>query len=203
MKEFEDAWEGAYNARATFQELDDRATVIQKTWRGYQERKRLKKANEAFSKFQKKFRARRHLQDKKKVQNVAKAELQFQLDLEDLRKARRQKIEMLELLEFLPANKVEDYLEKHYNKQREDSARKIQANFRGYRARKELAKNREELRRTRAAVKIQRETRRWLEKNKQIRQSPAFYSRPEGLNEEKREFMLDKIRKHMDSLPVI
>lgn len=45
-------------------------------------------------------------------------------------------------------------------------------------------------------------TRRWLEKNKNKRHTPAFYSRPSGLDAHKREFLFDKIRKHLDSLPV-
>ena len=44
-------------------------------------------------------------------------------------------------------------------------------------------------------------TRRNLERIKKKRQEPAFYSRPQ-IEPEKREELFDKIRKHLDSLPV-
>lgn len=126
--------------------------IIQKTWRGYQERKRLRKLNEGFSKFQKIYQAKREVKDKRKQKQMARDELKFQLVLEHRRRQRQKKVKLLELLEILPADKIEDYLEK----QRQYSATKIQAGFRGYRARKELTKHREEILRERAAVKIQR-----------------------------------------------
>ena len=45
-------------------------------------------------------------------------------------------------------------------------------------------------------------TRRFLGRLHEKRKQPAFYSRPSGLDSEKRELLLDKIRKHLDSLPV-
>ncbi len=35
------------------------------------------------------------------------------------------------------------------------------------------------------------------------RLEPAFYSRPEGLTSEKREILLERIRSHLESLPVL
>lgn len=173
--------------------------MIQKTWRGHMERKRLKKANKSFAKFQQNYRARRELEEKFKQQKMAKDELRFQLVLEHRRKQRQKKMEMLELLEILPADQIENYLEK----QRQYSATVIQAFYRGYRVRKDFNKNRVQIIQTKAATKIQRAVRRWIERNKQKRQTPAFYSRPPGLNSERREFLFDKIRKHLESLPVI
>jgi hypothetical protein len=152
LTEFQNAWNGAYQARITNAEIDEKAIMIQKTWRGYQARKRLKKLNEAFSKFQKIYQAKRECKDKKKQQQMARDELKFQLVLEHRRRQRQKKMQLLELLEILPADKIEDYLER----QRHYSATKIQASFRGYRARKELANHREQILRTRAAIKIQR-----------------------------------------------
>ena len=172
--------------------------LIQKTWRGHMERKRLKKANRSFAKFQQNYRAKREREEKAKQQKAAKDELRFQLVLEHRRKQRQKKMEMLELLEILPADQIENYLEK----QRQYSATVIQSFYRGYRARKDFDKNRLNIIQTRAAIKIQRAVRRWIERHKQKRQTPAFYSRPSGLNAEKREFLFDKIRKHLESLPV-
>lgn len=197
LTDFNNAWDGAYKSRITNQELDEKAIMIQKTFRGYMDRKRLKKANKGMAKFQKSYRAKKELENKKKHQQAAKDELQFQLLLQHRRKQRQRKMEMLELLEILPAYQIEEYLEK----QREYSARIIQANFRGYLARKKFAKKRQEIVRERAAVKIQRATRRWQANDKKIRETPAFYSRPSGLDANKREFLFDRIRKNQESLP--
>jgi len=152
LAQFNSAYDGAYNNRVTNQELDQKAIIIQKTWRGHMDRKRLRKINESFAQFQKKYRARRTLEEKKNQMTKARDELQFQLMLEHRRKQRQRKIEMLELMEVLPAYKIEDYLEK----QREYSAIVIQAGWRGYKTRKEFYKKIEDIRRNRAAVKIQR-----------------------------------------------
>ena len=117
------------------------------------DRKRLAKVNKAFADFQRKYRKRRSKEEKQKQLKMAKSELQFQLVLEHRRKQRARKVEMLELLEILPAHKIEGYLEK----QREYSATVIQANWRGYRARRMFEERRGEVVRDRAAVKIQRE----------------------------------------------
>jgi hypothetical protein len=117
------------------------------------DRKRLKKLNDGFAQFQKKYRARRTLEEKKKQMSKARDELQFQLMLEHRRKQRQRNIQLLELLEVLPAHKIENFLEK----QREYSATVIQAGWRGYKARKEFNKQKEAIKRHRAAVKIQRE----------------------------------------------
>ena len=133
-------------------DLDHKATIIQKTWRGHMTRVRIRKVNEAFAKFQQKFRAKRQRDNDLRQRENARHELRFQLVLEHRRKQRQRKMEMLELLEILPPGQIESYLEK----QREYSAKLIQANFRGYLSRKQFQNERIQLMRTRAAVQIQR-----------------------------------------------
>jgi hypothetical protein len=132
--------------------LDNNATLIQKTWRGYIARKRLKKLNKSFAKLQNKYRARKNLESEKKQKKLALDELRFQLMLEHRRKQRQRNIKMMELIEILPPNQIEKYMEK----QREYSAVIIQANFRGYRERKLLEKKKDIMIKTKAAIHIQR-----------------------------------------------
>jgi hypothetical protein len=126
--------------------------MIQKVWRGYSERKRLKKINQSFAKLQNKFRAKKQVEDMKKQKKMALDELRFQLMLEHRRKQRQRNIKMLELLEILAPNQIEKYLDK----QREYSACIIQANYRGYIQRKLFQKNKEQIVMNKAAVEIQR-----------------------------------------------
>jgi len=63
--------------------------MIQKVWRGYSERKRLKKINQSFAKLQNKFRAKKQVEDMKKQKKMALDELRFQLMLEHRRKQRQ------------------------------------------------------------------------------------------------------------------
>ncbi len=132
--------------------MDNNATLIQKTWRGYIARKRLKKLNKSFAKLQNKYRARKNLESEKKQKKLALDELRFQLMLEHRRKQRQRNIKMMELIEILPPNQIEKYMEK----QREYSAVIIQANFRGYRERKLLEKKKDIMIKTKAAIHIQR-----------------------------------------------
>ena len=116
------------------------------------ERKQLKQANKAFSKFQLNYRAKKEVIEKKKLKRQAEDELKFQLLLEHRRRQRQRKIEMVELLHILPPNQIERYLEK----QREYSAKIIQANFRGYRQRKVFHSVRVKAVKIKAAICIQR-----------------------------------------------
>jgi hypothetical protein len=134
-----------------------------------------------------------------RTQRLLAEELRFQLLLEHRRKQRKHKLDQLELLKILPADQIEKYLDR----QRHFSATLIQACYRGYRERIKLAKHRESIMRERAAVCIQRAARRWLERLNRRRRQALFYSKPAGLGAERREILLDKIRKHLDSLPVL
>ncbi len=126
--------------------------MIQKIWRGYVARRRLQRANKAFAKLQQKYRAKRQIEEKKKQLKMAKDEIRFQLMLEHRRRQRQKKIQMLEIIEILPPNQIELYLEN----QREYSAKLIQANYRGYRVRKDFQILRRQLIMNKAAIKIQR-----------------------------------------------
>ena len=120
------------------------------------ERKKLEKAHKSFSKFQLKYRARKEIDEKRKAKRQAEDELRFQLLLEHRRRQRQRKLDMVELIKILQPNQIEKYLEK----QREQSALIIQANFRGYRERKLFNLIKNDKIKIKAVVCIQRAVRK-------------------------------------------
>jgi hypothetical protein len=134
------------------QELDKKATLIQKTWRGYLIRKKLRRRNEAMAKFHQKYRQRKQMEEDKKQKLAVEQELRFQLLLEHRRKQRQRNVDMLELLEILPANQIDKY----YEKQRDYSATVIQAWYRGCKTRQLMKTVKKDAKEIKAAICIQR-----------------------------------------------
>ena len=108
--------------------------------------------SKSFAKFQKIYRAKKELNERKRQKKLANNDLKFQLMLEHRRRQRQRNIKMRELLEILPPNQIESFFEK----QREEATIKIQAAFRGYRERKILGNKRQYLIENKAATSIQR-----------------------------------------------
>lgn len=133
-------------------ELYDKVVLIQKHWRGYVARKKLKKMNASFATFQRKYRARRAAKEKAQEVKLAKDELKFQLILKHRRMQRLRKVQLFELIDILPSNQIVPFMEK----QREYSATIIQACFRGYMQRKKYQRMIEQRRVIKAVVCIQR-----------------------------------------------
>lgn len=121
-------------------------------WRGYRSRMALKKANEAFSKFQVSYRRKKEEADDEKQYQMAQSELKFQLALQHCRKLRKRNLTMAELIQIVPANEIDKYLQR----QKENAVITIQAYYRGYIQRKKLNQKRETVEQFRAAVCIQR-----------------------------------------------
>ena len=172
---------------------------IQRVWRGYQARKELREKNSKIKLLQRVYRNRQEKRDQEQAKKVAEDELRFQLMLKHRRKQRQKQMELAALIDILPANKIDSYMEK----QREYSAKIIQATWRGHRVRKNFHKSRQNMIQFRAAVTIQTAVRKWLGKLKEKRERPAIYSRPKGLDSHRKEFLIDQIRKHVDNLPVL
>lgn len=175
--------------------------TIQRHWRGYAVRKRLRQRETATVTIQKQLRAyRERKQDRANKQEVEN-ELKFQLVLAHRRRQRQRHLEMLELISILPADQLAAFEERH----RDYAATVIQSAYRSYRVRRllgglntlKVAKKRRL-----AAITIQTYFRRWQRRIKRRREQPAFYSRPAALDGPRREFLFDKIRQHLDSLPV-
>jgi hypothetical protein len=112
----------------------------------------LKKANKTFAKFQQSYRRKKQEADEQKLIEIAQSELKFQLALQHCRKLRKRNLTMAELIQIVPANEIEKYLQK----QKENAAVTIQSNYRGYLARKIFGQKKEQVEQYKAAVCIQR-----------------------------------------------
>jgi hypothetical protein len=130
--------------------------LIQRHWRGYAERQRLRRLNQTFARMQQKYRAQKRANEKRKQKRLAQDELKFKLMLEHRRRQRQRKVDLIELMEILPPNQIEPFMER----QREFAARTIQACFRGYKERKQMANIKKNAIEYKAAVKIQLAVRR-------------------------------------------
>ncbi|KAK3591386.1 hypothetical protein CHS0354_005304 [Potamilus streckersoni] len=159
------------------------AIVLQAYWKGYITRKKLDRANKSFSKFQKAFRNRREQKEQMKFTR------QMESDAEYLGKLNRKKImrdfkqRQLHTIEILPAAKVESYLQ---NEQTQ-AAIQIQRYWKGYNERMKISGRRDLAQQTRAAIKIQRGVRTWLERQDAKRGDIPVSLRPPGLTDERRQ----------------
>jgi hypothetical protein len=133
-------------------EMDDKIVKIQATWRGYILRKRLKIANNSLSIFHKKYRLKKEAEKGRKSKIRIEDDLKFYLLLEHRKKQRQQKIDMMQIIEILPPFQIKAFFEK----QKQESATKIQAFYRGYMERKLFVIKKEKLIQEKAATLIQR-----------------------------------------------
>lgn len=138
--------------------FNNAAIIIQSVYRGYLLRKRLKRAASAISLFQ------RHCRLKKKKQTRLKEKQQLRKLKHDYAESNRRKefvgsrTKQLKIIENIPAKTVT----KFFNELEERSATKLQAAWRGYRARMLMNTHKPELKRYEAAAVIQRQVRKWL-----------------------------------------
>ena len=147
LKEFTVVFESAHASQITDQERYNKAVCIQKHWRGFMSRKRLKRSNAEFAQL----KQVEEREQQKREQAKAHDELRFQLLLEHRRQQRHRKVQLMQIIEILPANQIETYFER----QRIYSIQVIQAAFRGFIARRKLKQTRDQMLRVRAAISIQ------------------------------------------------
>ncbi|XP_066932540.1 IQ calmodulin-binding motif-containing protein 1-like [Clytia hemisphaerica] len=158
------------------------AIVIQSFYRGCKTRNKLKTATLAMSKFQqsyrKKIETKQTLDEKKRLDKVKKDH--------DERQRRKgfvkSKTKQLQSIEGIPAKTVDTFLD---NLQQE-SARKIQASWSGWKTRKVMREIAPHLVKEKAAILLQRQIRRWLEKVRKVKQDARLDMIPDGLNDERR-----------------
>uniref|UniRef100_A0A5K4FCW2 IQ calmodulin-binding motif family protein n=1 Tax=Schistosoma mansoni TaxID=6183 RepID=A0A5K4FCW2_SCHMA len=134
------------------------AIIIQSNWRGYSDRKKIKRMNESIGLLQRHFREHQL----KKLENEQQVQLEkdFQIMITMNRHKRyREKLETeIKLWSSLPGCLVEN----EWNKERELAAVSIQRHYRGYCARKYLKNQRDYLKRDKAARTIQLNFRKYL-----------------------------------------
>lgn len=127
------------------------AAIIQKTWRGYKCRKEMRDKADKTKILQKAYRSHLEKKERARTKKMVDDELRFQLMLKHRRIQRQRNIKLANLIEILPANKIDIFMERL----REDSAKIIQATWRGYQTRKKMSQTRQILIQTKAAKKIQ------------------------------------------------
>lgn len=132
-------------------EIYKRVVTIQRHWRGFAERKRLRRLNQTLASFQLKYRARREMNERRAQRRLAEQELKFQLVLAHRRRQRQRKCELAELIQILPADQIALFEER----QRDYAATIIQSCFRGYRQRRAFMATRQNAIEKRAAITIQ------------------------------------------------
>lgn len=161
------------------------ACVIQAAWRSYKTRRRVKSLNRAVSVLQRKYRARRREQEQQKEAQLWEEELKYQVCVRRQQARRRFHQKQRQLLQLLPANQVQSYLQECENR----AAVVIQSFWRGFRERRHYSSTqRHMLRRERAVRMLQRGVRRFLQKRRaaKVPPLPPFWIGQKGLKDSRR-----------------
>ncbi|KAL3999832.1 RAT1-interacting protein [Sarotherodon galilaeus] len=161
------------------------ACVIQAAWRSYKTRRRVKSLNRAVSVLQRKYRARRREQQQQKEVQLWEEELKYQVCVRRQQARRRFHQKQRQLLQLLPADQVQTYLQECENR----AAVVIQSFWRGFRERRHYSSTqRHMLRRERAVRTLQRGVRRFLQKRRaaKVPPLPPFWIGQKGLTDSQR-----------------
>ncbi|KAK3787699.1 hypothetical protein RRG08_031928 [Elysia crispata] len=183
--------------KAKSQRNHECARYIQAVWRGFAARRKLRKANRAFAKFQKSYRL------KKAEQEQVKLATQFQSELYHKMKMKRQKMlrafheKRLQTMEILPAARIEEFLKK----EKSVAAVRIQTLWRGHRERLKFTERQSVAQQVKAAIKIQRVFRRWLEKTELAKQEFPTHLKPPGLTDDRRVELMKTISQWKEQHP--
>ncbi|WAR04090.1 IQCB1-like protein [Mya arenaria] len=152
----------------------DSAVLIQANWKGFITRKKLAKANKAFAKLHKAFRNRQRVREETLVRTKHQSEMEYRA-------------------------KVDKYLQN----EEFDAATKIQKLWRGFSEREKLTGRRDNIKRIRAAVKIQRTFRTWLERIERKKGDIPIHLRPPGLTDNRRVELQKCISNHREENPAM
>ncbi|BFZ06420.1 hypothetical protein BsWGS_09459 [Bradybaena similaris] len=185
--------------KAKSQRNNECARYIQAMWRGYSTRKKLRNANKAFARFQKSYRLKKAQDEQVKLQTQFQSELYYQMKRKRQQLMRQFHEKRLRTLEILPASRIEEYLKK----EKSVAATRIQTLWRGHRERTKLSARQMVAEQVRAAIKIQRAFRKWLEKSELSRNDFPTHLKPTGLTEERRAELLIKISEWRERNPTI
>ncbi|XP_045208275.2 IQ calmodulin-binding motif-containing protein 1-like [Mercenaria mercenaria] len=183
--------------RAEMEKNYDSAVLIQANWKGFITRKKLAQANKAFAKLQKAFRNRQKMKEEMLITQKYESEAEYKGLVNRQRIMREFREKQLHCIEILPASKVETYLQ---NEQIQ-AATKIQKLWRGYSERNQLSGRRDLVRHTRAAIKIQQNVRRWLERLEKRKGGMPIHLRPPGLTDERRVELQKTISNYREDNP--
>lgn len=146
---------------------DRAATVIQASWRGYSERRRLRKVDDGVRQFQLLYRKRKAEQDQLKEEERHQRNVAATKHLESLSKMRSFHEKQLSTLERLPASDVVSFLQR----QKIAAATRLQAWWRGRRCQGRYSRLRREAQLVASAVTIQRAFRKFRSRKQQQKAS--------------------------------
>ncbi|KAI8778182.1 IQ calmodulin-binding motif-containing protein 1 [Biomphalaria glabrata] len=183
--------------KAKNQRQQECAKYIQAIWRGYSARKKLRRADHAFAKFQKSYRLKKAKEEQVKLQTQYQSELYHQMKMRRQQLLRTLDEKRLKALEILPASQVEKYLQK----EKSVAATRIQTLWRGHRERSKLTQRQMVARQVHAAIIIQRAYRKWLEKASISDQAFPTYLKPQGLTDIRRTELTKQINEWNEQNP--
>ncbi|XP_077993838.1 IQ calmodulin-binding motif-containing protein 1-like [Glandiceps talaboti] len=183
--------------QAEMQRMHRAATTIQAVWKSFRTRKQLKKADKAMKTFQRSFRGRQVNRQRKLELEREERELRHQLLVAHRRTIRHTREKQLNMIAAMHPSKVNKYLEISQI----TAAIKIQARWKGVLARKKYGLRRATAVQVRAAIAIQRATRKFLAKLDAQRNEVIAWRAPPGLTDERRVEIQEMINKRREEQP--
>ncbi|KAM6957987.1 IQ calmodulin-binding motif-containing protein 1 [Tautogolabrus adspersus] len=180
------------------------ACVIQAAWRSYKTRRRVKSLNRAVSTLQRRYRARRRQQQQQREAQQWEEELKYQVCLRRQQARRKFHQKQRQLLQLLPADQVQPYLQECERR----AAVVIQRFWRGFRERRHYNDTlRHTLRRmhtrTKAARTLQKAVRHFLQKRQAAKAPPIppFWIGRKGLTDSRRVELKRQVEEYISLHP--
>ncbi|XP_030828844.1 IQ calmodulin-binding motif-containing protein 1 [Strongylocentrotus purpuratus] len=168
--------------QAELHRLHRAATTIQAIWKGFLQRKKLKKANRGLATLQRSYRAKKV--EKSRIQEYEREqkELEHQLLMARRKAIRETRQKQLDMISAMPPGDVNKYLAMSQIQ----CAIRIQARWRGVLERRKLGLRKATARQVKAAITIQRHARRFLKKQEEKKKEPLLWQPPPGLDDDRR-----------------
>ncbi|CAN9498383.1 unnamed protein product [Ophioblennius macclurei] len=194
----------SHSQKFSSEERERAACVIQAAWRSHRTRRRVRSLNRAASSLQRRYRARRRQRQQQEEARQWEEELRYQVCVRRQQARRRFHQKHRELLQRLPADQVQPYLQECQRR----AAVVIQSFWRGCRVRRrhDDAQRRElRLARTQqqAAHTLQRAVRRFLQKRRAAKAPPlpGFWIGREGLTDSRRVELKRQVEEYVAAHP--
>ncbi|XP_053699772.1 IQ calmodulin-binding motif-containing protein 1 [Synchiropus splendidus] len=174
------------------------ACVIQAAWRSYLARRRVKSLSGAVTTLQRRFRARKRQQQQQKIAQQLEEELKFQMRVRRQQARRRFHQKQRELLQKLPAEQVQWFLQNCEQR----AAVIIQRMWRGFRVRQHYQATLGRTRtRQQAARTLQRAVRRFLKRRRTARAQLATVFGQNGLTDTRRVELKKQVEEYISNHP--
>ncbi|KAI3383703.1 hypothetical protein SNEBB_004126, partial [Seison nebaliae] len=163
------------------------AVTIQRNWRGYQTRKRLKAADKAFGRFQRSFRQKLIEKQRKKDLENEKIRKEFEEFIQNRRKFRNFKLKEYDLIHHLPS----ECLKENRMTEQKLAAIQIQKAYRGYRQRKKYLNDKKRMKEEKAFEFFRKKIRSKVQYRREKKLMAEYDDEP--LTSSQQEILLDQI----------